>query len=305
VTLEANGAPASESASAHAAAPTRIDETTSHGAPAQREPPGGATPETTYRSRKAALDRRIANVEAELRELRAERSGLPSVRGHRFWVTLGAVLGIVVAGALTVCLMRRPDKFTFTSSMHNAGWTLTFQFEKPIQCIDVIVEGRNGKRDRVDCMTFSSAPQVANAALTMDQARTSSTLIVEYEVGHARRQVTTPFNPRSSQIDQVKHILTMVGQWVEGRDFNGRRLLYFTSVLTNANVLEEIRYGFDDAPLDQTVRFRPRDELGILNDDELYRDIPFAVRFVNVQLTFADGTTMTRKVPVMPNGAGQ
>jgi hypothetical protein len=261
--------------------------------------------EQVYRSRQAVLRGRIAALEGELRELRAELSGLPEVRARRVQVLLGVLVLVALASVAALLLMRRPDAFTFTPVFHNAGWTLTFQFDRPVRCIQVTVEARDGGRDRVDCTSMVSAQQVVQAGLTMDQARTPSIVTVEYERGGAggsRRRVSTPFDPVASQITQVKQTLTMVGQWTSGRDFAGRRLLYFSTLLSDGFVLDEIRYGFDDGPLDQTVRFARRSKPGILNDDELYREIPASIRSVTVQLTFVDGTTMTRRVPVMPDG---
>jgi hypothetical protein len=273
-------------------------------APERAPAPDGPSPAAIYRSRQAALRERIASVEADLRVLRAELSGLPEVRARRFQVMVAALTLAALAAVVAVLWMRRPDAFTFTPMIHNAGWTLTFQFDRPIRCLDVIVEARDGRRDRVDCSTMPSAPQVAQAALTLDQAATS-TLTVEYErggPGGARRRVQTPFDPVTAQIAQVRQTLTIVGQWVEASSRNGRRLLYFSTLLTYGAVIREIRYGFDDGPLDKTVRFAPRTRLGVLDGDELYREIPASIHSTTVQVTFVDGTTMTRTVPTAPSG---
>ena len=85
-------------------------------------------PQPVYRSREAALRQRIAAVEAQLRELRAELAGLPEVGLRR---TRRAVLGlalIVAATAVTLFVARRPDSFTFMPMEHSGGWTLSFQF---------------------------------------------------------------------------------------------------------------------------------------------------------------------------------
>jgi hypothetical protein len=266
---------------------------------------GTHTPDPIYRSRHAILRQRIATAEAELHELRAELSGLPEVRADRVHRILGALAAFAVVAVAAFFLRRGPDAFTFRPMLHNAGWTLTFQFQRPIRCIDVIVEAQGGRRDRVSCLTISSSPQMAQAALTLDQARTPSTLTVEYEVegiGGGLRRATTAFDPVASQIAEVHEIMNMVGQWAEGRDVDGRRLLHFTQLLSYASVLDEIRYGLDDGPLDHTVRFGRRNQLGVRSDDELYREIPASVRSVTVQITFVDGTTMIRRVPVTMGG---
>ena len=166
----------------------------------------------------------------------------------------------------------------------------------------MFVEARDGRSERVDCTTMSSAPFVAQAGLTVDQASTARAITVEYEtrgVLHRRRQVTATFDPKASQIAQAKQILTIVAQWVEASRNQERRLLYFSTLLSYAYVLSEIRYGLDGGPLDRTVRFTPRSTLGVIaNGDELYREIDASVRAVTVLLTFVDGTNMTRTVSV-------
>jgi hypothetical protein len=267
------------------------------------KPPAPAQP--VYRSRQAILRQRIASTEAELRELRAELCGLQEVRVHRTRRVLG-VLAAVVAATAAFLQVHRPDPFTFRPLLHNAGWTLSFQFDRPIRCIDVIVEAPGGGRDKVGCVTLSSSRHMAEAALTLDQARTPSTLTVEYEVGGlggGLRQVTAAFDPMASQIAEVREVMNVGGQWVQGKDVAGRRLLSFTHLLSYAGVLDEIRYGFDDGPLDRTVPFGRPTELGALSHDELYREIPASARSVTIQLTFVDGTTMIRRVPVHDGGS--
>jgi hypothetical protein len=263
---------------------------------------GDRAPEPVYRSREAALRQRIASVEAELRELRAELSGLPEVRLRRARTAVFGIATILVLAAALVLLVRRPDPFTFNPMEHNGGWTLVFTFEAPVECLGVIVEARDGQRERVDCAAMTAAPQVVQAGLTKDQGLKARTITVEYEKGglyRRKRHVTTAFDPMAAQIAQVKQVLTIVAQWVEAQPHDGRRLLYFTHLLSHAYVLSEIRYGFDDEPTDKTVRFVPRTTMGIIVDgDELYREIAPSVHAVSVVVTFLDGTTMTRRVPV-------
>jgi hypothetical protein len=264
------------------------------------EAESAAPPQPVYRSREAALRQRIASVEAEIRELRAELGGLPEVRLRRVRWALGALTTVLVLVALVVLFARRPDRFTFTPMEHNSGWTLTFGFEAPIECLGVIVERRDGGRERVDCTTMQTAPSVAQAGLTVDQGKNGRTITVEYEtrgVFSRKRHVTTPFDPMASRIAQAKQILTIVAQWVEAKPQQERRLLYFSHLLSYGYVLSEIRYGLDDGPLDRTVRFAPRSTMGIITDgDELYSEIAPSVHSVSIVITFLDGTTMTRTV---------
>ena len=83
------------------------------------------------------------------------------------------------------------------------------------------------------------------------------------------------------------------GAWVAVQANGGRSLVYFTQLLSFRSALKEIRYSFDDEHLDQRFPFKPVEpgkspfEVG---DGPLYLEAPKGLRFVAVQLVYADGS---------------
>lgn len=98
-------------------------------------------------------------------------------------------------------------------------------------------------------------------------------------------------DPRS--VEFVRHVLGLV-PWISFRWYDGRLLVYFSTVLVYKPALLRIRYGLDTGQVDRELRFAPSDELGIGPADEVYVELPRQTRSVTVELWLSDQTVETR-----------
>ena len=81
------------------------------------------------------------------------------------------------------------------------------------------------------------------------------------------------------------------GSWLSFRDYDGKVLLYFTSLMSYRPIIKEIRYSLNSDALDQTFKFKPSDKMYEIGDEMPYLAVPEDSQFANVQVTYKDGTT--------------
>lgn len=98
---------------------------------------------------------------------------------------------------------------------------------------------------------------------------------------------------------EVKPILQMTKpSWVAVRSYEGRDLVYFTSIVAMRCALWEVRYGFNDAPADNILPLEPchmeyasPNAMIEIEDYLPYVEAPSgSVDVVSVSVTFDDGT---------------
>lgn len=109
---------------------------------------------------------------------------------------------------------------------------------------------------------------------------------------------TLKFSTGDQQLAQGKMMLNAaVGSWLSFREYEGKLLLYFTTLMSYRPVIQEVRYSLDNDTLNQVFKFKPADKMFEVGDD-LYLTVPKQTQFANVQVTFKDGTKSTvQKVP--------
>jgi hypothetical protein len=102
---------------------------------------------------------------------------------------------------------------------------------------------------------------------------------------------TLKFSTDAEQLAQGKQMLEMTkGSWLMFRDFNGKVLLYFTSLLSYRPVIKEIRFSINSEVLDQTFKFTPTDKMYEVGDELVYITVPADSQYASVQVTYKDGT---------------
>lgn len=83
-------------------------------------------------------------------------------------------------------------------------------------------------------------------------------------------------------------------KWLHFRLFQGRRLVYFTALVSHKNALKRIAYSYNEPTLDKALRITRPDSMfewgGIGPDDQDYFELPKSVSTVFVQLTYIDGS---------------
>jgi hypothetical protein len=98
------------------------------------------------------------------------------------------------------------------------------------------------------------------------------------------------FSTTEEQLAQAKMTLNAIaGSWLSFRAYDGKILLYFSTLMSYRPVIKEIRYSLDGDALDKTFEFKPSDVMFEVGD-ELYLAVPNETKFAMVQVTFKDGT---------------
>ncbi len=101
---------------------------------------------------------------------------------------------------------------------------------------------------------------------------------------------TLKFSTETAKLAQAKMMLnTTSASWLMFRDFEGKRLLYFTGLLGHRPVLKEIRYSLNGDALDQTFPFKPTEKMYETGTD-IFVAVPNDTASAHVQVTFKDGT---------------
>jgi hypothetical protein len=187
--------------------------------------------------------------------------------------------------------------------LSSAGWII--QIHLP-ETATAIWYRRTGDAEPVPTGELRGAfdPRSGNAMpkpyVVLDGLRGRVPLEIRYqnERGEMRGPYEVVFDTVEQGVASVKSVLADLPAWVAFRDWQGQRLVYFTTLVTYKYALQEIRYGFGGDP-DRSVRFTPSDTLGIAPDDELYTALPSDAEQVSVQLTFRDGSrSEVKRLPI-------
>ncbi len=102
---------------------------------------------------------------------------------------------------------------------------------------------------------------------------------------------TLKFSTADEQLAQGKMMLNASsGSWLMFRDYNGKVLLYFTTLMSYRPVIKEIRYSLNSEALDQIYKFKPSDKMYEVGDELPFIYVPESSQFAAVAVTFKDGT---------------
>jgi hypothetical protein len=105
------------------------------------------------------------------------------------------------------------------------------------------------------------------------------------------------FNPDTALLAGAKQILESTkNAWLSFRDYDGRRLLYFTHILGNSCGVKEIRFGLDTMAPKRAFPAPACDKVnpGAMADNTtIHLETPVSTRFASVQITYYDGTKST------------
>jgi hypothetical protein len=95
----------------------------------------------------------------------------------------------------------------------------------------------------------------------------------------------------SEELAQTKMMVnTTSNSWLSFRDYDGKVLLYFTTLMSYRPVLKEVRYSLNSDALDRTFKFKPANKKFEVGDDVCIT-VPGNTEFATAQVTFKDGTT--------------
>ena len=205
-----------------------------------------------------------------------------------------------------------PAGVGLTATPNGAGWLLLFRFPSPPVEVQYELASSPGYRSTgaVPGSVDASGALLAKsyAMLGPDEVSGPTSVRVKYRL--ARGELQGPFelsfDPATAAVASARNTLDdLAPQWLSFREFDGRTLVYFTSLLVHKHALREIKVGLDEGALNQGVRFKPSSAPGLDSDDEMFRAIPPKTHSVSVQLVFRDGTSSTvRTFRVPPDATG-
>lgn len=115
--------------------------------------------------------------------------------------------------------------------------------------------------------------------------------------GESQGPFTINFDPNAALIAGQKDILERLSNgWISYRDYDGRRLVYFTHLISYRCAIDTVRYGLDTDTPDTVFDLGPCDPgnpHAIPSDGPgsiVHTDVPKSVGSISVQLIYADGS---------------
>ena len=201
-----------------------------------------------------------------------------------------------VANSVNGKMLENPVNLTWMSS--NAGWHGYIAIAEPAQEIwwktaDMTDFRKNPKTQNIDQRTGKLRP---SPSIPLPIKQPATTVEVKYidRTGAERGPFKFDFKPRVSQLRNEISILGMLrNAWISYRDYDGKLLVYFTTLMSYRGALTRIEYGIDKDVPDQEWEFPEWDKPGtalITSDVPTFRAIPKETSFITVRLNFKDGT---------------
>jgi hypothetical protein len=186
---------------------------------------------------------------------------------------------------------------TIGSSRSNSGWTISFNIAEPFQELFVQLPQRaresTGFMSSVDPQTGRPEPKPF-IELSGNTPATSIDVTYRDASGAMRGPFRVNFDPDAALYAGMKDILGMTKtSWLSLRDYDGRKLVYFTHLMTSRCAIAEVRYGFDTMTPNRVFALPPcnkADPYAIPNDATTYLEAPLTTRFATVQIRYRDGT---------------
>lgn len=183
----------------------------------------------------------------------------------------------------------------------NQGWMLTLAIADRTQEIFVGLPGQDMRSTgfvsgAVDPSTGQPMPY---PAFELPANAGDTTVRVSYRDVHGETQgpFEVRFTPATALVAGQKEILERLSSaWLSFRDWDGRRLAYFTHLISYRCAIAEVRYALDGDTPDRTFELGPCNEAdphAIPQSgpgSEVYEAIPKATNHVTVQLLYRDGT---------------
>ena len=113
--------------------------------------------------------------------------------------------------------------------------------------------------------------------------------------GQSNGPYALKFSTGDQQLSQGKMMLNAAsGSWLSFRDYNGKALLYFTTLMSYRPLIKEIRYSLDNDAVDKIFAFKPSDKMFEVGD-EIYLSVRPDSKFATVQVMFKDGTVSAKQ----------
>ena len=206
--------------------------------------------------------------------------------------------------AMPESVLKNPVSLTAMQS--NDGWMMTFGFaDYKIKKVEWRYEGDADFKDTgvstiVNPQTGMPMP---NMSVPLGKLK-AGTYSMEVRYVDITDKTNGPFKVSFNTEDVTlafgKQVLgSLMNSWVRLREYDGKLLCYFTSLLSYRSSLKSIRYSVDSEALDKTFAFSPpkpgQSPYEINTDETIYLTLPLTTKSVTVQLEYADGTLSEKK----------
>jgi hypothetical protein len=190
----------------------------------------------------------------------------------------------------------RENPVTVTAQQSNSGWAAVFSltdFKAKELFYRLDGKGEFISTGHLPYQSPQTGMPMINTFVPMPNLPPGEhTIEVKYtdKNGATNGPYTLKFSTGDQQFAQAKMSLNMVsGSWLEFRDFQGKTLLYFTTLMSYRPAIKEVRYSLNSEALDKTFNFKPTDTMFEVGDD-LYLTVAGNTEFANIQITYKDGT---------------
>ena len=173
----------------------------------------------------------------------------------------------------------------------NQGWMLNLQL-RDYQIKEILYRvGETGNFQSTGhstAMNMQTGFPMPNVTISLPLSQPRSDIYVKLidPDDNVRGPYKLLFDPGSEAVAMTKQVLNMTASsWVSFRDMGGRRLLYFTHLLSYRDGLREIRYSLDSPSLDQRLPMGGSDPYA-----NAYIEVPPQTRTAYVQVVYNDNT---------------
>lgn len=181
---------------------------------------------------------------------------------------------------------------------NNSGYTGTVTIAEPASEILWKMRGggspvSTGESGYVDPRTGQPQPR---SFFNLPKNQRDGTVEISYRDGGGELHgpFAFPFKARQESQDANRRILeATTTSWLSFRDYDGKRLLYFSHLMAYRGSIKSIKYGLNSTVPTKNFRFPAWRKGGLAPIDErtpLYKSVPRSTRFATVQLTYKDGS---------------
>lgn len=185
-----------------------------------------------------------------------------------------------------------------TATPSNDGWTVALNIAEPTRAIRYSVDGApaqdTGLMTMINQQTGAPQPRTF-FALPLKTAAAEIDVWYEDVRGQEQGPFRLSFDAGAAYTAFARNVMdNMTQQWVQGRDWDGKQLVYFTHLISYRCGLKEVAYGVERDSPDQVYPLGecdPANPFSISDDAQIYLTFEKPIESMVIQLTYRDGTT--------------
>jgi hypothetical protein len=180
----------------------------------------------------------------------------------------------------------------------NSGWTVNVSLPEAATQFGFRVGDKGqftdaGFLDALDQRTGARMPKTY-FELPPDQGKTMLYVTWRDKRGEQADVFPINFDPSAALAESEKKILDEFWTgWIDFRDWQGSMLVYFSQLITYRCAIKQVRYGYNDGPVDKVFVLPPcdvNDPNSVPEKAVIDMKVPPKTTSMSVQLSYADGT---------------